>query len=226
MKLVFLHGVALDGSVWQPQLQAFPGALAPDIPGYGSRQLEGEADLGELEDVVEGADVVGHSFGAAVAVDLAFRRPGAIRTLTLVNPLLLGRSSNVTAWSTCVERAKAGDLDGARATWLGCPLFDGARDQVRAAIAAYRGAHWIGVTRTVFYVSDPALRLHELALPVLVITSTRDQDSFRAMAREYHETLPHSRLEELDAGHTSPAECPEPFNALLRRFLNERHALV
>jgi hypothetical protein len=49
MRIVFLHGVPLDGTVWRPQLEAFPGALAPDLPGFGSRQLEGEADLGELE---------------------------------------------------------------------------------------------------------------------------------------------------------------------------------
>lgn len=52
--------------------------------------------------------------------------------LALVNPLLLGRSSNVAAWSTCVERAQAGDLEGARAVWLAFQLFDGARDQLRS----------------------------------------------------------------------------------------------
>jgi pimeloyl-ACP methyl ester carboxylesterase len=59
-------------------------------------------------------------------------------------------------------------------------------------------------------------------MPALVVTSTRDQPSFRAMAREYHEVLPNSRLEELDAGHMSPCECPEQFNALLQQFLNQR----
>jgi pimeloyl-ACP methyl ester carboxylesterase len=220
MKIVFLHGLPLDGTIWRPQLDAFPGGFAPDIPGYGSRQLEGEAHLSELEPLVDGAHLVGHSFGAAVAVDLALARPESVHSLTLVNPLLLGRSSNVAAWSSCVERAKAGDLEGARAAWLNCPLFDGAREQVREVMDAYRGAHWTGATRTVFRVTDPAPQLKRLALPVLLITSTRDQPSFRAMAREYHELLPDSRLEELDAGHMSPCECPEQFNALLREFLD------
>jgi pimeloyl-ACP methyl ester carboxylesterase len=224
MQIVFLHGMALDGSIWRRQLDAFPGALAPDIPGFGSRQVEGEADLGELEPLVDGAHVVGHSFGAAVAVELALRRRASIHSLTLVNPLLLGRSSKIAAWSTCVERARAGDLEGARAAWLGCPLFEGARAEASEAMAAYRGAHWTGAVRTAFSTPDPAPELKGLTLPVLVVSATRDQPAFRAMAREYHQALHGSRLVELDSGHMSPCECPEQFNALLRAFLRQQGA--
>jgi pimeloyl-ACP methyl ester carboxylesterase len=161
---------------------------------------------------------------AAVAVDLALWRPHVIRSLTLCNPLLVGRSSNLPAWSTCVERAKAGDLEAARAAWLACPLFDGARDQVRAAMATYRGAHWTGAVRTAFRSPDPAPQLHTLTMPALIVTATRDQPSFQAMAREYHQTLPHSRLVELDASHMSPCQQPAQFNASLRSFLDEAMA--
>jgi pimeloyl-ACP methyl ester carboxylesterase len=222
MRIVFLHGMPLDGTVWGPQLEAFPGALAPDLPGFGSRQLEGEADLGELEPISEGAHLVGHSFGAAVAIDLALRRPGSVRSLTLANPLLLGRSSHIAAWSTCVERAKAGDIKGARAAWLECPLFDDTRQEVREALSRYRGGHWNGSTRTAFRVTDPAPLLKGLSIPVLVVTSTRDYPSFQAMAREYHEALPNSRLEEMDAGHMAPCERPDQFNAVLRAFLERQ----
>ncbi|HEX6273057.1 MAG TPA: alpha/beta hydrolase [Polyangiaceae bacterium] len=221
MKLIFLHGLPLDGSIWRPQLDAFPGALAPDLPGCGSRQLEGKAELGALEAVVAGAHLIGHSFGAAVAVDLALRRPDAPCSLTLVNPLLLGRSSNVAAWSTSVGRAKAGDLEGARDAWAACPLFDGAREPVREILSRYRGAHWTGQVQTAFRVTDPAPQLKRLTLPVLVVTSTRDQPAFRAMAREYRDALPQARFEELDAGHMAPAERPDAFNALLRNFLRQ-----
>jgi pimeloyl-ACP methyl ester carboxylesterase len=219
LNLVFLHGMALDGSIWLPQLAAFPGALAPDIPGFGARQCEGDADLGALVPIVEGRHVVGHSFGAAVAVELALRQPGALSSLTLVNPLLLGRSSNVPEWATAVARAKAGDLDGARAAWASSALFDGAREEAVRAMASYRGGHWTGATRTAFQVADPASRLRELALPILIVTSTRDQPSFRSMAREYQGALAPSRLEEIDAGHMSPCENPAAFEAVLRSFL-------
>lgn len=223
MSIVFLHGMALDGSIWRPQLDAFPGAIAPDIPGFGSRQLEGRAELGELEPLVKGAHVVGHSFGAAVAIDLALRHGSSIRSLALVNPLLLGRASNLAAWSTCVERARAGDLNGARAAWLDCPLFEGAREPARDAMATYRGAHWTGAVQTAFRTPDPASQLERLTLPVLIVTSTRDQPAFRAMAREYHQALKGSQLAELDAGHMSPCERPDEFNALLHTFI-ARHA--
>ncbi|HEY6727114.1 MAG TPA: alpha/beta hydrolase [Polyangiaceae bacterium] len=222
MQIIFLHGMALDGSIWRRQLDAFPRALAPDIPGFGSRQLEGQADLGELEPLVNGAHVVGHSFGAAVAIDLALRHRSSIRSLVLVNPLLLRRATNLAAWATCVERARAGDLEGARAAWLACPLFAGARAQAREAMAAYRGGHWTGAVQTAFSTPDPAPELERLTLPVLVITATRDQPAFQAMAREYHQALQGSRLVELDAGHMSPCECPAEFNAALRTFFEEQ----
>lgn len=222
MRIVFLHGMALDGTVWGPQLEAFPGALAPDLPGFGSRQLEGVADLGELEPIAEGAHLVGHSLGAAVAVDLALRLPGSVRSLTLANPLLLGRPLDLPVWSTCVELTKSGDIEGARAAWLECSLFDGARDQVREVISRYRGGHWRGSTLTGFHVADPGPQLKGLNMPVLVMTSTREHPSLRAMAREYHEALPDSRLEELDAGHALPRERPEQFNAVLRAFLDRQ----
>jgi pimeloyl-ACP methyl ester carboxylesterase len=222
MKLVFLHGLPLDGSIWRPQLEAFSGAEAPDLPGCGSCQLQGEADLGALDALLAGTHLVGHSFGAAVAVDLALHRPDSVCSLTLVNPLLLGRSSHVAAWSTSVERAKAGDLEGAREAWANCPLFDGAREPVREILARYRGAHWTGQVRTAFRVTEPARQLSLLTQPVLVVSSTRDQPAFRAMAREYCDALPQARLAELDAGHMAPCERPDEFNALLRDFLGQK----
>jgi hypothetical protein len=68
----------------------------------------------------------------------------------------------------------------------------------------------------------PAPQLKGLTIPVLVVTSTRDYPSFQAMAREYDEALPNSRLEELDAGQMAPCERSDRFNAVLRAFLDEQ----
>ena len=222
-EIVFLHGFGFDGRAWRAQLEAFPKSIAPDVPGFGSRQMEGAADLGELEEVARDAHVVGHSLGAAVAVDLALRLEGRLRSLTLVNPLLLGRAGNIASWPTCVERAKAGDIDGARAAWLADALFArldaSARADVTKIVGDYRCGHWAGKTSTGFRFPDPLAPLAALGVRVLVVSSTGDLESFQAMAREYAKAVPGAKLEVLDAGHMTPMEAPEPFNALLRAFV-------
>ena len=222
--IVFLHGFGLDGRVWRAQRVAFPRSIAPDIPGFGSRQRDGVADLAELEDDARGAHVVGHSLGAAVAVDLALRLEGHVRSLTLVNPLLLGRAGNIASWGACTERAKAGDVDGAREAWLGDALFAeldrATRAEVTAIVADYRCGHWAGRTSTEFRFTEPLQPLAALGVRVHVVSSLRDLPSFRAMADEYARAIPGAKLEVLDAGHMAPFEKPAAFDAVLRAAID------
>jgi 3-oxoadipate enol-lactonase len=183
------------------------------------------AELEPLEQLLDEAGVTelcGHSFGAAVTIELALRRPERFRALVLTNPLMLGRSANIPSWPTAVERAKADDLDGARAAWLGDALFaeldPDTREEVRQIVADYRGGHWRGRTTTGFRFADPLPLLTRLEMPVLVVSAARDLPSFRAMAEDYARALPRARLEVLDAAHMAPSEVPERFNELLREF--------
>ena len=76
----------LAGRGWQ--------VLVPDRPGHGRSPAPGRPDDAELDaDWVaqwlgDGAHLVGHSFGGAVALAAAARRPGAVRSLTLIEPAL------------------------------------------------------------------------------------------------------------------------------------------
>lgn len=70
-------------------------ALAlPDRRGYGGSAASGRADFSvDADDIAEllgdGAHLVGHSYGAVVALLVAARRPEAVRTLTVVEPAAL-----------------------------------------------------------------------------------------------------------------------------------------
>jgi len=76
----------LAGLGWQ--------VLVPDRPGHGRSPSPGRPDDAALDAVWvdellgEGAHLVGHSFGGAVALAAAARRPGAVRSLTLIEPAL------------------------------------------------------------------------------------------------------------------------------------------
>lgn len=68
--------------------------VLPDRRGYGASPATGAADFDvDADDVAsllgDSAHLVGHSYGAVVALLVAARRPDAVRTLTLVEPAAL-----------------------------------------------------------------------------------------------------------------------------------------
>ena len=68
--------------------------ITPDRPGHGRSPAPDRGDDAALDGVWvaellgEGGHLVGHSFGGAVALAAAARRPEAVRTLTLIEPAL------------------------------------------------------------------------------------------------------------------------------------------
>ena len=102
--VVCIHGSAQgstvggDGHFAQQQVLAERGwqLIVPDRPGHGRSPANGQPDDAELDGawvaddllakVEGGAHLVGHSFGGAVALAAAARLPGAVRSLTLIEP--------------------------------------------------------------------------------------------------------------------------------------------
>ncbi len=238
--VLLVHGFALDARMWGPQVEALSGTfrvITVELPGFGASPVSAGARSasGALADalnvlVSEAAHVVGSSLGGAVAVDLALAYRRLVRSLTLLDALLLGRASGIRAWSEAVARAKAGEMAFARAAWLADDLFASFRTRpdvvttVREMVADYSGAHWRGEVSTRFEVSDPIPRLPELDLPALVLSGTDDLPSFRAMSDEYARVLPRATREEIPgAGHLPNLERPDVVNARLARFFTAAH---
>lgn len=97
--LLLLHGNFGSWRWWQPVLEQTPPgcrAYAPDLrgcgdserPGYGHDIENLTADARAFAHTVQcfPAHVVGHSLGAAVALQLALDHPTQVRSLTLVAP--------------------------------------------------------------------------------------------------------------------------------------------
>ena len=94
--LLFIHGAALDKTVWQLQTRYFAHhgytVMAVDLPGHGGS--EGNP-LSSIEDYAgwvatlvesagyEMAHLVGHSMGSLIALETASRHSGTVSSLTL-----------------------------------------------------------------------------------------------------------------------------------------------
>ncbi|MGA7540385.1 MAG: alpha/beta hydrolase [Steroidobacteraceae bacterium] len=97
--LLCLHPSPLSGRVFERFL-AVAGAgrsiFAPDLPGFGDSDpppldagvAEHAAAIGDFLDTMRlrRVDLLGHGFGALVAVELASARPGQVRRMVLVSP--------------------------------------------------------------------------------------------------------------------------------------------
>src|SRR5690349_17360780 len=113
--VVFLHGVLNDHSVWILQTRYFAhhgwNVLAVDLPGHCKSAGEPPQSVEEAADFVlalldaakvKQAALVGHSFGALIALEAAARAPQRITRLVLVgvaspmkvSPVLLENSQH------------------------------------------------------------------------------------------------------------------------------------
>ena len=96
-RVVCLHGVTSHGRHFAKLAEALPGfhVLAPDLLGHGSSRYEPPWDIeAQLEAVAETvgsepAMLVGHSFGARLAFELAARAPKLVPRLVLLDPAIL-----------------------------------------------------------------------------------------------------------------------------------------
>ena len=101
--VVLVHGSAQGSSVGGEKHFANQATLAakgwtvitPDRPGHGKSPAPDRGDDAAADGVwvaellgEGGGHLVGHSFGGAVALAAAVRRPEAVRTLTLIEPAL------------------------------------------------------------------------------------------------------------------------------------------
>jgi pimeloyl-ACP methyl ester carboxylesterase len=97
--VVFVHGAALDHSVWALQSRYFAwhgfNVLAVDLPGHGRsegaplRSIEAIADwLAALLDAaaIGRATLVGHSMGSLGVLECAARHPGRAARIALLGP--------------------------------------------------------------------------------------------------------------------------------------------
>jgi pimeloyl-ACP methyl ester carboxylesterase len=239
--VVLIHGLVIGNlATWffgvAPRLARRRSVLLYDQRGHGlSAPAESgfdlatsSADLGSLLAAVEGfdgrVDVVGHSYGGAVALRLAMDEPDRVRRLVVLDaPLPPFDPAEVAAMMEEVDAEQLErllTLDHKQFSDLASKLAIG-RGR-RGARRADRARHLReGTTVTADLMSEPPLdpaRLSALERPVLCVYGSTSP--FRARADDLAAVLPDARVIELAGGHLLPLECPAEVVRVVDEFLD------
>jgi pimeloyl-ACP methyl ester carboxylesterase len=246
--VVCLHANASTSGQWRGLMDLLaPGfhVLAPDSydAGKGPQwpsgrviQLRDEAALIEPLLAKAGAPLalVGHSYGAAVALIAALANPGRVSAMALYEPTLFalleaespapneadGIRNAVAGASAALD---AGNQDAAAERfidyWMGTGTWKQTPEQRKPPIAASvtnvrRWAH------ALFTEPTPLEAFRTLDIPVLYMAGRRSTPSAKGVARRLTKALPRVEMVEFeDLGHMGPVTHPDPVNAEIRKFL-------
>lgn len=246
--VVCLHSNASSSSQWHALMEALAPrfhVLAAD--GYGAgrsppwptrRSVTLQDEVALLEPVFaragESFTLVGHSYGAAVALVAAVAQPQRVRALALYEPTLFslidaespppneadGIRNAVARAATALD---AGDAAGAAECFIDFWMGPGAwahmpparQAPIAAAVANVRG--W---AQALFTEPTPLAAFAALEVPVLCMTGACSPASSLGVARLLAGALPQVQLVEFEGvGHMGPITHPERVNEAIARFL-------
>jgi pimeloyl-ACP methyl ester carboxylesterase len=177
-------------------------------------------------------DLVGHSFGALVALDYALDHPHRIRTLTLAEPPAfwvvppeeLRQPGDLrTMYELTLELTPERTPTDDQLVRFRCAL--GACDEKPPRPGEAAGDDWIrrrsalrGLAAVANHRDDPD-RLRSFRHPVLIMTGARTVPFHRRINDLLASALPMVERVELPGGHGAPSSAPDAFIAELRSFL-------
>jgi pimeloyl-ACP methyl ester carboxylesterase len=235
--LVFVHGAAEDGRVWQPQLSLADEftVVAWDEPGAGrSTDVPADFSLSDyanclaalIEAVALGrAHVAGLSWGGTVVLELYRLHPRLVATLILIDTYAGWKGSlpeeEVRARVAGVRQLLATPTEEFDPTLPG--LFAGnAPAEFVPLLRDMAGdvrPESLRVQLLLMAEADQRDLLPQIAVPTLLIWGEQDARSPLTVARHFEQAIPDTRLVVIPrCGHVSNLEQPERFNEAVREF--------
>jgi pimeloyl-ACP methyl ester carboxylesterase len=178
--------------------------------------------------------LVGHSYGAAIALIAALQSPARVRAMALYEPTLFALIDAETpspneadgirdAVSDAASALDAGNQDAAAERfidyWMGAGAWKHTPEPRKAPIAASvanvrRWGH------ALFTEPTPLEAFRSLNVPVLYMVGKRSTPSARGVARLLASALPRVELVEFEnLGHMGPVTHPELVNSAIQEFL-------
>ena len=247
MPFVMIHAGIADSRMWDGEFEAFSRshlALRYDMRGYGkSLPVAGEFNIhDDLEALLSKLNIpspiilMGCSMGGGLSIDFALSHPERVANLILVGSdpagLELEASWPDDLFAQSEAAFKAGDVE--RVVELDMQIwFDGigrSAQDVDASARRKAGAmaklvtehelKGIGTHIRKTGAKAAAERLHELAMPALIVIGENDLPYLRLAADFMVDNLPAATKRLIpDAGHLPNLEHPELFQTAVLDFL-------
>jgi pimeloyl-ACP methyl ester carboxylesterase len=248
--VVCIHANAGTSSQWRSLMELLAPrhrVLAPDCYGSGrsadwssDRVMSLKEEVAFLDPVFARAGdsfmLVGHSYGAAVALIAALTHRDRVRSLALYEPTLFalidaesappneadGIRNTVADAGAALDR---GEVDAAAERfidyWIGAGSWRATPEDRKPGIASSvknirRWAH------ALFTEPTPLAAFENLRMPVLIMTGGASTTAAHGVARRLLSALPTARHHDFpNLGHMGPVTHPEHVNAVVARFLSE-----
>jgi pimeloyl-ACP methyl ester carboxylesterase len=246
--VVCLHANAGSSSQWRDLMDLLaPGFRVLAADSYGSGRspawpakrpltLRDEGVL--LENVFARAGphfaLVGHSYGAAVALIAALARPERVRALALYEPTLFALVDAQSPPPNDADGIRAVAARGAEALetgkpewaaehfidfWTGAGTWSRMPEPTKASITStiVNLSAW---KDALFHEPTPLNAFAALGIPVLIMTGKASPASSLAVARLLANTLPQVEVVDFEGlGHMGPVTHPDRVNDAIARFL-------
>jgi 3-oxoadipate enol-lactonase len=239
--VVFLHGVGGGAAVFEPQLAHFGArrhAIAWDMPGYGGSAPLAAMTFPALADALarlldqlrlERVDLVGHSMGGMVALEMMASHAARVSSLTLVATSPVFGSADGSFQRQFLAQ-RLGPLDDGKTMPELAPVLvadmigkdpDAAGIARATAAMAAVSADTYRASLTCLTTFDRRALLATIAVPTLAVAAEHDRAAPPAGMERMAARIPGARYHCVaQSGHLLPLERPGEFNALLDGFLD------
>ncbi|KPJ95163.1 MAG: hypothetical protein AMJ53_03410 [Gammaproteobacteria bacterium SG8_11] len=252
--IIFIHGLASNHTRWSEfiaytSLKEHFNLLRVDLVGHGlSLQRRRVTRKEWCEDIAvilkhEGfsnAFIVGHSLGAQVAIEFAYRHPEQCRGIVLIDPTFPQLLSGVLGWARRLKWMIWCLM------WLGFGLNKlGLRrrhfelrnlwqldEQTRIKLAAkqsiaklymnpFADLRYIPVAnylQDILELVQPLSHLEDVTVKVMAIVSKGAEISDRQGTAQQMQRFPHAEIQSIDADHWPLTENPEQTRAIIEEW--------
>jgi len=233
--VICVHSSASSARQWSPLQEALGAGyrvLAPDLLGYGAapawhaeRPLSLDDEAREIEPLIaaepDGVHLVGHSYGGAVALHLALRNPGRVKSVSIYEPALFNLLGEDTA-----RRAAAAEISAVRIAvrrvdyWSGLGAWHALPEKRQQGIIA-RMRKVDSEFDAVFHNPMSLATYRRISVPVLGLLGSVTRRPPREILDLLGTVLPNvTRREIAGAGHLGPLTHTDDVNGRIREFLN------
>lgn len=237
--LLLLNGIGGNIDMWEPVVRHLPGRriVMLDVPGTGGSppllvptRMRGYADLvvGLLDELgIDRTDVLGYSWGGALAQELVHRNPLRVGAVVLAATTPGWGGQPPAPWVIALMATPARYYSRTYLRLVGPVVFGSAPDQpadpasAKARLRTPPTAR--GYAQQLWAISGWSSRsyLPSLRAPVLVLAGAHDPLVPARNARILARLVPGARLRVVDGGHLFLLEQPDVGCQAVTAFLNE-----